>query len=90
MDKIVVLFLMLPLIFILWLVFSNKRIKRIHRDKMKQLKDLFSGLVKKQEVLNQKASISSEFQLKYKSDMSKLSEEIFVLQKKILELLTKK
>ena len=90
MDKIVLLFLMLPLIFILWLVFSNKRIKRIHRDKMKQLKDLFSGLVKKQEVLNQKASISSEFQLKYKSDMSKLSEEIFVLKKKILELITKK
>lgn len=72
------------------LVMANKRIKHIHFQKMKQLKDVFKSLSSKQEILNQKASISNDFQSNYKSDMKKLSEEIFVLQKRIFELLSKK
>jgi hypothetical protein len=89
MDAIVVILIFSLLALMIWLriVFSKRR--SIHHQKMEQLKELFSGLVKKQEMLNQKATISSDFQLKYKSDMSKLSEEIFVLQKKIFELISK-
>lgn len=90
MDKIIILVLVLLSLLVIKLVMANKRIKHIHFQKMKQLKDVFKSLSSKQEILNQKASISTDFQSNYKSDMKKLSEEIFVLQKRIFELLSKK
>ena len=90
MDKIIILVLVLLSLLVIKLVMANKRIKHIHFQKMKQLKDVFKSLSSKQEILNQKASISTDFQSNYKSDMKKLGEEIFVLQKRIFELLTKK
>ena len=90
MDKIIILVLVSLSLLVIKLVMANKRIKHIHFQKMKQLKDVFKSLSSKQEILNQKASISNDFQSNYKSDMKKLSEEIFVLQKRIFELLSKK
>jgi hypothetical protein len=90
MDKIIILVLVSLSLLVIKLVMANKRIKHIHFQKMKQLKDVFKSLSSKQEILNQKASISTDFQSNYKSDMKKLSEEIFVLQKRIFELLSKK
>ncbi|MCU4190185.1 hypothetical protein M9Q43_13560 [Flavobacterium sp. HXWNR29] len=90
MDKIIILVLVSLSLLVIKLVMANKRIKHIHFQKMKQLKDVFKSLSSKQEILNQKASISYDFQSNYKSDMKKLSEEIFVLQKRIFELLSKK
>ena len=89
MDKIIILVLVLLSLLVIKLVMANKRIKHIHFQKMKQLKDVFKSLSSKQEILNQKASISTDFQSNYKTDMKKLSEEIFVLQKRIFELLSK-
>ena len=90
MDKIIILVLVSLSLLVIKLVMANKRIKHIHFQKMKQLKDVFKSLSSKQEILSQKASISTDFQSNYKSDMKKLSEEIFVLQKRIFELLSKK
>ena len=90
MDKIIILVLVSLSLLVIKLVMANKRIKHIHFQKMKQLKDVFKSLSSKQEILNQKASISTDFQSNYKTDMKKLSEEIFVLQKRIFELLSKK
>jgi hypothetical protein len=90
MDKIILVTLVLLSVFAMKLIITNKRIKKLHYQKMKQLKDIFKSLSNKQEILNHKASISNDFQSNYKSDMKKLSEEIFVLQKRIFELLTKK
>lgn len=90
MDKIILVTLVLLSVFAIKLIITNKRIKKLHYQKMKQLKDIFKSLSSKQEILNHKASISTDFQSNYKSDMKKLSEEIFVLQKRIFELLTKK
>ena len=90
MDKIIILVLVSLSLLVIKLVMANKRIKHIHFQKMKQLKDVFKSLSSKQEILNQKASISTDFQSNYKSDMKKLSEEIFMLQKRIFELLSKK
>ena len=90
MDKIIILVLVSLSLLVIKLVMANKRIKHIHFQKMKQLKDVFKSLSSKQEILNQKASISNDFQSNYKTDMKKLSEEIFVLQKRIFELLSKK
>lgn len=90
MDKIILVTLVLLSVFAIKLIITNKRIKKLHYQKMKQLKDIFKSLSNKQEILNHKASISTDFQSNYKSDIKKLSEEIFVLQKRIFELLTKK
>lgn len=90
MDKIILVTLVLLSVFAIKLIITNKRIKKLHYQKMKQLKDIFKSLSNKQKILNNKASISTDFQSNYKSDMKKLSEEIFVLQKIIFELLTKK
>jgi len=90
MDKIIVVVLCLLLLLAIILIIANKRIKQMHYHKMKQLKEVFNSLSSKQEILNHKASVSTDFQSNYKSDMKKLSEEIFVLQKRIFELLTKK
>lgn len=90
MDKIILVTLVLLSVFAMKLIITNKRIKKLHYQKMKQLKDIFKSLSNKQEILNHKASISTDFQSNYKSDMKKLSEEIFVLQKRIFELLSKK
>ena len=90
MDKLIILVLVSLSLLVIKLVMANKRIKHIHFQKMKQLKDVFKSLSSKQEILNQKASISNDFQSNYKTDMKKLSEEIFVLQKRIFELLSKK
>lgn len=57
---------------------------------MQQLKDMITMLTQKQRNLNQKATISSNYQNQYKLDMKKLSDEIFLLQKRIFELLSKK
>ena len=90
MDKIIFVTLVLLSVFAIKLIITNKRIKKLHYQKMKQLKDIFKSLSNKQEILNHKASISTDFQSNYKSDMKKLSEEIFMLQKRIFELLSKK
>ena len=60
MDKIIILVLVLLSLLVIKLVMANKRIKHIHFQKMKQLKDVFKSLSSKQEILNQKASISNE------------------------------
>ncbi len=57
---------------------------------MQQLKDMITMLTQKQRNLNQKATISSNYQNQYKLDMKKLNDEIFLLQKRIFELLSKK
>ena len=90
MDKLIILVLVLLSLLAIKLIIANKRIKQMHYHKMKQLKDVFNSLSSKQEILNHKASVSTDFQSNYKSDMKKLSEEIFVLQKRIFELLSKK
>ncbi len=57
---------------------------------MAQLKEIITILTQKQENLNQKASISLNYQDQYKSDLKKLNEEIFSLQKSLFELLSNK
>ena len=90
MDKIIGLLIVLLSFFVIKLVFVNKKIKMLHQIKMQQLKDMITMLTQKQRNLNQKATISSNYQNQYKLDMKKLSDEIFLLQKTIFELLSKK
>ena len=90
MDKIIGLLIVLLSFFVIKLMFVNKKIKTLHQIKMQQLKDMITMLTQKQRNLNQKATISSNYQNQYKLDMKKLSDEIFLLQKTIFELLSKK
>lgn len=90
MDTLLLVTLVLLSGFLIRLLIANKRIKKLHSHKMQQLKTVFKNLSKKQEQLSEKTLITNDFQLHYKSDMKKLSEEIFDLQKRIFDLLSKK
>ena len=90
MDKIIGIQIVLLSFFVIKLVFVNKKIKTLHQIKMQQLKDMITMLTQKQRNLNQKATISSNYQNQFKLDMKKLNDEIFLLQKRIFELLSKK
>ena len=79
MDKIIGLLIVLLSFFVIKLVFVNKKIKMLHQIKMQQLKDMITMLTQKQRNLNQKATISSNYQNQYKLDMKKLNDEIFLL-----------
>lgn len=89
MDTLLLVTLLLLSVFSIWLLITNQRIKRLHSHKMQQLKTVFKNLSKKQAQLSEKTLITNDFQLHYKSEMKKLSEEIFDLQKRIFALLSK-
>ena len=65
-------------------------LQKKHSGKIKQLKKQQFVLSKKQDLLLEKSAISSEFQKHHKLSMRKLNEELFFLQKKLFELLSKK
>ena len=90
MNKFILITLVFLLLFAIKLIVASKRIKQLHFQKMMQLKAVFKSLSRKQEILNQKASISNDFESNYKMEIKKVGEEIFVLQKRIFELLSKK
>ena len=89
MDTLLLVTLVLLSVFSIKLLITNQRIKLLHSHKVQQLKAVFKNLSKKQEQLNEKTLITNDFQRHHKSDMKKLSEEIFDLQKRIFELLSK-
>lgn len=90
MDKIIGVVIVILSICVIVLIINNSKIKKLHQHKMAQLKEIITILTQKQENLNQKASISLNYQDQYKSDLKKLNEEIFSLQKSLFELLSNK
>lgn len=90
MDKIIGLLLVALSVILVLLMYVNKKNRKLHHAKMDQLKEMITILTQKQKNLHQKATISSSYQSQYRLDMKKLSDEIFLLQKTIFELLSKK
>lgn len=90
MDKIIGLLLVALSVILVILMYVNKKNRKLHHAKMDQLKEMITILTQKQKNLHQKATISSSYQSQYRLDMKKLSDEIFLLQKTIFELLSKK
>lgn len=90
MNAIILLILLFVFLFVIELLWNNEKIKQQHLQKMEQLMEVFKTVSSTHETLHQKASLLQEFQGHYKSFVKKLSEEIVVFQKMLLELLSKR
>ena len=89
--NITIFFVIIALsIVVIKLAIINNKVKKLHDTRIIQLKEIITLLVQKQKDLNQKTHISSNFQNQYHLDLKRLSSEVFLLQKKIFELLSNK
>lgn len=71
-----------------FLSFQNYKMKEEHKSSMEKLETLLATLNHKQLYLNDKVSISSDYNSNQKVKVKKLSEEIVNLQKILLEIIS--
>ncbi len=90
MDKLIVVTFFLLFVIIVKLILVNKSRDKLHSLKMIHLKKMMKTLIQKQKILQQKTNIIATYQIQHKTDMKKLSDEIFELQKRIFESLSNK
>lgn len=90
MDTILIFSIVVCFFFIIRLIMKREAAKKIHANKINQLKKRIQILTKEQRELSDKTLISSEYSAKHKADMNRLNEEILALQKNIFELLVNK
>ncbi len=83
---IIVLFLIL--IAFMYILFKNIEMKEFHSEKMDKLSKIIFSLHQQNEVLNAKLSISNQYDVDYKKDIKALGEEIVVLQKVFVEIIS--
>ncbi len=87
-TDLIVLAISTLLLIVLLMLYFQRRAVIIHKEKMSHLKYVIELMLIKQQNLNQKITIISEHQNKYKSDVKKLSDEIILLQKELFKLLS--
>lgn len=87
-TDLIILAISTLLLIVLLMLFFQRRAVKIHKEKMNHLKYVIELMLVKQQNLNQKMTIISEYQNKYKSDVKKLSSEIILLQKELFKLLS--
>ncbi len=85
---LIILVMSILILIVLIMLFLQERASKVHDEKMKHLKYIIELMLLKQQNLNQKITIISEYQNRYKSDVKKLSNEIILLQKELFELLS--
>ena len=88
MEYILLLFIVVLLLMVGFLSFQNYKMKEEHKSSMEKLETLLATLNHKQLYLNDKISISSDYNSNQKVKVKKLSEEIVNLQKILLEIIS--
>ncbi|MCZ8197414.1 MAG: hypothetical protein O9267_07390 [Flavobacterium sp.] len=88
MEYILLLFIVVLLLMVGFLSFQNYKMKEEHKSSMEKLETLLATLNHKQLYLNDKVSISSDYNSNQKVKVKKLSEEIVNLQKILLEIIS--
>lgn len=86
--------LMLLILFLLTVVFylfiQNNKIRETHLKNMTKLQEIISSLHTKQQLLNDKVVISTEYKSNYNRDMKALGDEVVELQKVFVEIISNK
>jgi hypothetical protein len=83
------LFLILILLsLIVYLFISNSKIKGEHSKNMEKLHEIISSLHSKQQLLNNKVTISNEYSSNYSKDMRALGDEVVELQKVFIDIIS--
>ncbi len=75
-------------VLLLWV--QNSKIKRVHITNINKLEAIITSLHSKQLELNQKVTISSEYNSNYTKDMKTLGDEVVALQKIFIEIISNK
>ena len=78
------------LIGIIYLLFRNSQIKKLHHANMQKLQSIIVVLHEKQLLLNDKVVIVSDYNIAYKNDMKTLVDTIVELQKVFVEIISNK
>ncbi len=85
---------MLLILFLLTVVFylfiQNNKIRETHLKNMTKLQEIISSLHTKQQLLNDKVVISTEYKSNYNRDMKALGDEVVELQKVFVEIISNK
>lgn len=85
----ILLFLILLLLsMIFFLLTQNSKIKQEHLNNMNRLQELITSLNSKQQQLNEKVMISSEYKSSYSKDMKSLGDEVVKLQKVFIDIIS--
>lgn len=80
-----ILFLVLTIFF---LIGQNAKIKQEHLDNINRLEAIIVSLNAKQQQLNEKVMISSEYKSSYSKDMKSLGDEVVKLQKVFIDIIS--
>ena len=90
MIYILVLLILFLLIVIFYLFIQNNKIREAHLKNMTKLQEIISSLHTKQQLLNDKVVISTEYKSNYTRDMKALGDEVVELQKVFVEIISNK
>lgn len=90
MIYILLLFILLLLSVIFYLFILNNKIREAHLKNMAKLQEIISSLHTKQQLLNDKVVISTEYKSNYTRDMKALGDEVVELQKVFVEIISNK
>jgi uncharacterized protein YlxW (UPF0749 family) len=90
MIYILLILIVLLLSVIFYLFFQNTKIKEEHLNNMAKLHGIISSLHSKQQLLNDKVIISTEYKSNYSRDMKALGDEVVELQKVFVEIISNK
>lgn len=87
------IYILLTLILILisvifYLFIQNNKIKEQHSVTMTKLHGIISSLHSKQQLLNDKVIISTEYKTNYSKDMKALGDEVVELQKVFIDIIS--
>ena len=88
MEYILLFFIVVLLVIVGFLSFQNYIMRKEHKSSIEKLEALLATLNHKQLCLNDKISISSDYNSNHKVRVKKLSEEIVNLQKVFLEIIS--
>ncbi len=90
MVYILLSLILLLLSIIFYLFIQNNKIREAHLKNMSKLQEIISSLHTKQQLLNDKVIISTEYKSNYTRDMKALGDEVVELQKVFVEIISNK
>lgn len=88
MIQIFILLILILVAVIIYLFFSNYKLKEQHTKNIQKLQEIIFSLHSKQKLLNDKVVISTDYNSNYSKDMKALGDEVVELQKVFIEIIS--
>jgi uncharacterized protein (UPF0333 family) len=88
MNYTLLFLVILLLVIIAYMYVSNSKLKNKHSKNMEALEEIIISLHTKQQLLNNKLTISNDYNENYRKDMKSLGDEVVELQKVFIEIIS--